>query len=200
MIVFFVKRLLMSLVVVLVSTLVMYVVVDAAIDPLMTGSELVHLQAVLHGIPTKVADQRGKDLLERVGLTAAADRRRQGSDGGRGGAGRRDGVLGLESLLCEEPAGDRGDQQEDCRQRVTAPQRQHTAATRDRLKSNASIAQTTPANAVKTYTCPGCLQAITPATPHVVVWPVEKPLLSADVIDERRHWHTACWQARDRRR
>ena len=48
---------------------------DAAIDPLMTGSELVHLQAVLHGIPAKVADQRGKDLLERVGLTAAADRR-----------------------------------------------------------------------------------------------------------------------------
>ena len=48
---------------------------DAAIDPLMTGSELVHLQAVLHGIPTKVADQRGKELLERVGLTAAADRR-----------------------------------------------------------------------------------------------------------------------------
>ena len=48
---------------------------DAAIDPLMTGSELVHLQAVLHGIPTKVADRRGKDLLERVGLTAAADRR-----------------------------------------------------------------------------------------------------------------------------
>jgi ABC-2 type transport system ATP-binding protein len=48
---------------------------DAAIDPLMTGSELVHLQAVLHGIPAKVADQRGADLLERVGLTAAAGRR-----------------------------------------------------------------------------------------------------------------------------
>ena len=48
---------------------------DAAIDPLMTGSELVHLQAVLHGIPAKVADQRGGELLERVGLTAAADRR-----------------------------------------------------------------------------------------------------------------------------
>jgi ABC-2 type transport system ATP-binding protein len=48
---------------------------DAAIDPLMTGSELVHLQAVLHGIPIKVADQRGRDLLERVGLTAASDRR-----------------------------------------------------------------------------------------------------------------------------
>jgi ABC-2 type transport system ATP-binding protein len=48
---------------------------DAAIDPLMTGSELVHLQAVLHGIPAKVAEQRGADLLERVGLTAAAGRR-----------------------------------------------------------------------------------------------------------------------------
>jgi ABC-2 type transport system ATP-binding protein len=48
---------------------------DAAIDPLMTGSELVHLQAVLHGIPAKVADQRGRELLERVGLTAAAGRR-----------------------------------------------------------------------------------------------------------------------------
>jgi ABC-2 type transport system ATP-binding protein len=48
---------------------------DAAIDPLMTGSELVHLQAVLHGIPAKVAEQRGADLLERVGLTAAAVRR-----------------------------------------------------------------------------------------------------------------------------
>ena len=43
--------------------------------------------------------------------------------------------------------------------------------------------------------CAG-LQAITPATPHVVVWPVEKPLLSADALDERRHWHTACWTRR----
>jgi len=48
---------------------------DAAIDPLMTGSELLHLQAVLHGIPARVAEQRGAALLERVGLTAAADRR-----------------------------------------------------------------------------------------------------------------------------
>jgi len=27
----------------------------------------------------------------------------------------------------------------------------------------------------------------------VVAWPVEKALLSAEAIDERRHWHTACW-------
>jgi ABC-2 type transport system ATP-binding protein len=48
---------------------------DAAIDPLMTGRELVRLQAVLHGISKREADQRGEVLLERVGLTAAADRR-----------------------------------------------------------------------------------------------------------------------------
>jgi hypothetical protein len=54
----------------------------------------------------------------------------------------------------------------------------------------------TGATSVKAYTCPGCLTTITPATPHMVVWPVEKALLSADAIDERRHWHTSCWARR----
>ncbi len=48
---------------------------DAAIDPLMTGSELIRLQAVLHGIPRSAIRARGPKLLERVGLTGAADRR-----------------------------------------------------------------------------------------------------------------------------
>ena len=48
---------------------------DAAIDPLMTGYELLELQAVLYGIPSNKMKQRADDLLERVGLTAAADRR-----------------------------------------------------------------------------------------------------------------------------
>jgi ABC-2 type transport system ATP-binding protein len=48
---------------------------DAAIDPLMTGRELLKLQGVLHGIAPRNARQRGDELLERVGLTAAADRR-----------------------------------------------------------------------------------------------------------------------------
>ena len=48
---------------------------DAAIDPLMTGRELVRLQAVLHGINRAEADRRGDVLLERVGLRGAADRR-----------------------------------------------------------------------------------------------------------------------------
>jgi ABC-2 type transport system ATP-binding protein len=48
---------------------------DAAIDPYMTGRELLHLQAVLHGYPRAVGHARAVDLLERVDLSAAADRR-----------------------------------------------------------------------------------------------------------------------------
>ena len=48
---------------------------DAAIDPLMTGMELMRLQSVLHGIARGPAERRTGELLERVGLTAAADRR-----------------------------------------------------------------------------------------------------------------------------
>lgn len=48
---------------------------DAAIDPLMTGAELLKLQAVLYGITKNKIPDRTAELLERVGLTAAADRR-----------------------------------------------------------------------------------------------------------------------------
>ena len=48
---------------------------DAAIDPLMTGNELLRLQAVLHGISRHEGKQRCAELLERVGLTAAGDKR-----------------------------------------------------------------------------------------------------------------------------
>ena len=48
---------------------------DAAIDPLMTGNELLELQAVLYGLAPASVKNRAGELLERVGLTAAADRR-----------------------------------------------------------------------------------------------------------------------------
>ena len=48
---------------------------DAAIDPLMTGTELLRLQAVLYGIPRNAQHERAGELLERVGLSAAGDRR-----------------------------------------------------------------------------------------------------------------------------
>ena len=52
------------------------------------------------------------------------------------------------------------------------------------------------AAAVKQYRCPGCNQVILPRTPHVVVWPDVPSLLAQSGLDERRHWHTACWQRR----
>jgi ABC-2 type transport system ATP-binding protein len=48
---------------------------DAAIDPLMTGRELLRLQGILHGIPRSEAQSKTKRLLSMVGLTGAADRR-----------------------------------------------------------------------------------------------------------------------------
>jgi MFS family permease len=59
----------------------------------------------------------------------------------------------------------------------------------------------TGAAATKSYRCPGCDQEIRPATPHVVAWP-DQTQNEADGpgLSDRRHWHTACWQARSRRR
>ncbi len=52
----------------------------------------------------------------------------------------------------------------------------------------------------KSYRCPGCDQLIPPGTAHVVVVAADH-LLGADAaLADRRHWHTGCWQARDRRR
>jgi ABC-2 type transport system ATP-binding protein len=48
---------------------------EAALDPLMTGRELIRLQATLQGIATADGRRRADDLLERVDLSAAADRR-----------------------------------------------------------------------------------------------------------------------------
>ncbi|MEW2524545.1 ATP/GTP-binding protein [Streptomyces sp. NPDC047071] len=45
----------------------------------------------------------------------------------------------------------------------------------------------------KTYRCPGCDQEIPSGLAHVVAWPAYSG------VDERRHWHTGCWSAKDRR-
>lgn len=49
-----------------------------------------------------------------------------------------------------------------------------------------------PFEATKTYRCPGCDHEIPPGTGHEVVVPLE-------AVDERRHWHTGCWQRAGRR-
>jgi ABC-2 type transport system ATP-binding protein len=48
---------------------------EAALDLLMTGRELMELQATLHGIPRRAVVDRAADLIERVGLAQAAQRR-----------------------------------------------------------------------------------------------------------------------------
>ncbi|MET0558636.1 MAG: ATP-binding cassette domain-containing protein [Solirubrobacterales bacterium] len=54
----------------------------AALDPLLTGSEHMRLQTSLHGIPKGERERRGEELLERVGLSQAADRKVGGYSGG----------------------------------------------------------------------------------------------------------------------
>src|SRR5689334_8302511 len=48
---------------------------EAALDMLMTGKELMELQATLHGIAPRDVQGRAADLIDRVGLSEAADRR-----------------------------------------------------------------------------------------------------------------------------
>lgn len=52
----------------------------------------------------------------------------------------------------------------------------------------------------KTYTCPGCRQAVPTGTEHVVAWRADDWFGAQAAVDDRRHWHTSCWRARDRRR
>jgi ABC-2 type transport system ATP-binding protein len=70
---------------------------EAALDPLMTGRELIRLQATLHGLPRAEGERRAESLLHRVGLEVAADRRVGTYSGGM----RR--RLDLASALVHEP-------------------------------------------------------------------------------------------------
>lgn len=50
----------------------------------------------------------------------------------------------------------------------------------------------------KDYVCPGCDGVIPRGQAHEVVWS-EDTLFGAQYgIDNRRHWHTSCWQHRGR--
>jgi hypothetical protein len=50
-----------------------------------------------------------------------------------------------------------------------------------------------PYQALKRYRCPGCHGDVAPGAGHYVVVPLDAP-------QDRRHWHYACWEFRDRRR
>ncbi len=70
---------------------------EAALDPLMTGRELLRMQATLHGMPREEGHRRAEVLLRRVGLVQAADRRVGTYSGGM----RR--RIDLASALVHEP-------------------------------------------------------------------------------------------------
>jgi ABC-2 type transport system ATP-binding protein len=55
---------------------------EAALDPLLSGREHMRLQTALHGLAKAERDERGNELLERVGLADAADRKVGGYSGG----------------------------------------------------------------------------------------------------------------------
>jgi ABC-2 type transport system ATP-binding protein len=55
---------------------------EAALDAILTGREHLMLQATLQGLPSADRKRRAQELLERVGLTEAADRRVGGYSGG----------------------------------------------------------------------------------------------------------------------
>ncbi len=55
---------------------------EAALDALLTGRDHLRLQTMLHGLPKAERAARTHELLERVGLTEAADRKVGGYSGG----------------------------------------------------------------------------------------------------------------------
>ena len=57
------------------------------------------------------------------------------------------------------------------------------------------VRRITGSASTKAYRCPGCDQEIRPATPHIVAFPAD----GLGGLEDRRHWHTPCWQARGRR-
>src|SRR5207244_9365174 len=55
---------------------------EAALDPLLTGLDHLRLQATLQSVPKEERRPRADELLERVGLADAADRKVAGYSGG----------------------------------------------------------------------------------------------------------------------
>src|SRR5437660_9825222 len=55
---------------------------EAALDPYLTGREHLRLQTAMHGITGDERKRRSDELLARVGLTEAADRKIRGYSGG----------------------------------------------------------------------------------------------------------------------
>ena len=51
----------------------------------------------------------------------------------------------------------------------------------------------------KIYTCPGCHRDVPAHTAHVVAWRTDEEFGVGVGVENRRHWHTSCFNARSRR-
>ena len=56
----------------------------------------------------------------------------------------------------------------------------------DAVDDEPTVRRVQPYQATKTYRCPGCDHPIPPGTAHLVVVPAN--------VEDRRHWHRACWE------
>jgi len=65
-----------------VRTIIGAALQEAALDPFLTGRDHLRLQGALHGMSRRERKARGNELLARVGLTHAADRRVRTYSGG----------------------------------------------------------------------------------------------------------------------
>jgi hypothetical protein len=61
------------------------------------------------------------------------------------------------------------------------------------------VRRVTGVAASKAYRCPGCDHEVLAGQPHVVAWPADGPRSDQAALGDRRHWHTPCWAARNRR-
>ena len=52
----------------------------------------------------------------------------------------------------------------------------------------------------KSLVCGGCGQTVPAGTSHVVAWAKDSMFGAQSALEDRRHWHTGCWEARARRR
>ncbi|WP_281965659.1 hypothetical protein [Serinicoccus marinus] len=59
-----------------------------------------------------------------------------------------------------------------------------------------AVRQVRPNDSGRSYRCPGCQQQVGAGVAHTVAWPVD----GMQQAENRRHWHTVCWSARERRR
>lgn len=50
----------------------------------------------------------------------------------------------------------------------------------------------------RSFTCPGCQQQLSAGIGHIVAWPTHS-IGGLGGVEDRRHWHEPCWQARDTR-